>query len=171
VNYQSLAALFDRQFIRFQELSFSLLTFIYINLLNMRKEPIPEVDMRMVAKNAEVHRRGILGFAPRIGLVNVDYDDLDRIDNFYLETQRYRDYYRDPHNILHKPERFRQHQGKCSIKLDTSVQNLTRPIRWVKEKMPVLYPPSRDTAMMLGTPISSRIIGQYNKSTCASFLH
>lgn len=171
MNYQSLAALFDRQFIRFQELSFSLLTFIYINLLNMRKEPIPEVDMRMVAKNAEVHRRGILGFAPRIGLVNVDYDDLDRIKQLLFGDPEVSGLL--PRSAQHSAQAgaFSATSGKCSIKLDTSVQNLTRPIRWVKEKMPVLYPPSRDTAMMLGTPISSRIIGQYNKSTCASFLH
>ncbi|KQS70347.1 uncharacterized protein LOC26526555 [Drosophila erecta] len=136
----------------------------------MIKEPIPEVDMRMVAKNSEAHRRGIFGFAPRIGMVSVDYDDLDRIDNFYLETQRYRDYYRDPHNTLHKPPRFRQHQGKCGIKLDTSVQHFSRPIRWVKEGQPVLYPYSKDTAMMVGIPISSMITGHYAKSTCVSFL-
>ncbi|XP_043652353.1 uncharacterized protein LOC122619454 [Drosophila teissieri] len=135
----------------------------------MIKEPIPEVDMRMVAKNAEAHRRGILGFAPRIAMLTVDYDDLDRIDNFYLESQRYRDYYRDPHNTLHKPPRFRRHQGKCGIKLDTSVQHLTRPIRWVKERQPVIYPSLRDTAMMVGIPISSMLIGHYDKASCVSF--
>ncbi|XP_016967594.1 uncharacterized protein LOC108036120 [Drosophila biarmipes] len=136
----------------------------------MRNEPIPEVDMRTVAQNAEVQRKGILGFAPRVGMVIVDYDDLDRIDNFYLESQKYRDYFRDPHNMLHKPPRFRQHQGKCGIKLDHSVYHLTQPILWVEERQPLVYPLSKDTAMRLGMPITPMIRGRHDKSSSVSFL-
>ncbi|XP_052853828.1 uncharacterized protein LOC128263142 [Drosophila gunungcola] len=137
----------------------------------MINEPIPEVDMRIVAQNAELQRRAILGFAPRIGLSIVDYDDLDRIDNFYLECQKFRDYYRDPHNKLHKPSRFRQHQGKCGIKLDHSVQHLTQPIRWVEEQRPLVYPLSKDSALRLGMPIPPMISGRYDKSSSLSFLY
>lgn len=135
----------------------------------MFDEPIPEVDMIKVAKNAEVQRRAILGFAPRIGLVIVDHGDLDRIDNFYLECQKYRDYYRDPHHKLHKPPRFRLHQGKCAIKLDHSVQELTRPIQWVQEKQPVVYPLSRDTAMRLGMPMTPMIRGTFDRKTSIAY--
>ncbi|XP_068140708.1 unconventional myosin-Vb [Drosophila tropicalis] len=88
----------------------------------------PEVDMLQVSKSSQVQRRAILGFAPRIGLKVVDYGDLDRIDNFYLESQKYRDYYRDPNNQIKKPQRFTIHQGKCGIKLDHSVELLRQPI-------------------------------------------
>ncbi|XP_016979646.1 uncharacterized protein LOC108044983 [Drosophila rhopaloa] len=140
-------------------------------MLEMINEPIPEVDMRIVARNAEVQRRGILGFAPRIGLSIVDYDDLDRIDSFYLQSQKFRDYYRDPHNRLHKPPRFQRHQGKCGIKLDHSVGHLTQPIRWVEEQRPLVYPLSKDTATRLGMPISPMIRGRHDKSSSLSYLH
>ncbi|KAH8357261.1 hypothetical protein KR200_009149 [Drosophila serrata] len=135
----------------------------------MINETIPEVDMLKVSKNAEVQRRAILGFAPRIGLTIVDYGDLDRIDNFYLESQKYRDYYRDPHNKLHKPLRFSLHQGKCAIKLDTSVEQLTRPIIWTTERQPLVYPLSGDTAMHLGMSIPPMIRGTHAKSSSIAF--
>ncbi|XP_017022543.1 uncharacterized protein [Drosophila kikkawai] len=138
-------------------------------MLEMINEPIPEVDMLSVSKNAEVQRRAILGFAPRIGLTTVDYGELDRIDDFYLECQKYRDFYRDPHNKLHKPPRFRLHQGKCAIKLDHSVEELTRPILWTTEKQPVVYPLSGDTSMNLGIPIPPMIRGTYDRSSSIAF--
>ncbi|XP_017068585.1 uncharacterized protein LOC108106175 [Drosophila eugracilis] len=137
----------------------------------MKGETVPEVDMRIVAQSAEIHRQGILGFAPRIGLGIVDYSELDRIDNFYMESQKYRDYYRDPHNIMHKPDVFQRHQGKCGIKMDVTVQNLTEPIRWVEERRPVVYPLSKDTSMRIGIPIPPMIRGRYSKSSSTSFLH
>ncbi|XP_017060615.1 uncharacterized protein LOC108100973 [Drosophila ficusphila] len=139
-------------------------------MMQMNKEPIPEVDMWQVAKNAEVQRRAILGFAPRIGLVIVDYDDLDRIDSIYLQCQKLRDYYRDPHNKLHKPTGFQPHRRKCGIKVDQSVQHLTQPIRWVEERRPVVYPFPRDTSMNLGSPIVPMISGRYSKSSSVSYV-
>ncbi|KAH8335232.1 hypothetical protein KR067_005832 [Drosophila pandora] len=135
----------------------------------MINEPIPEVDMLKVATNADVQRRAILGFAPRIGMVIVDYDDLDRIDNFYLQCQKYRDYYRDPHHKIHKPTRFRQHQGKCAIRLDRTVEELTQPIRWVEERKPVVYPEVRSTSMRLGVPLMPQILGRYDKCTSMAY--
>ncbi|XP_026843590.1 uncharacterized protein LOC113565521 [Drosophila persimilis] len=130
---------------------------------------IPEVDMLSVSKSSEVERRAILGFAPRINLVTVDYGDLEKIDTFYLDSQRYRDYYRDPYDKLPKPERFKYHQGKCGIKLDHSVEQMRRPISWVEERKPVVYPLKYGTPMRLGTSAASMMRGRYDLGSCIRY--
>ncbi|XP_030380454.1 uncharacterized protein LOC115628472 [Scaptodrosophila lebanonensis] len=127
----------------------------------------PEVDMLTVSKSSVNQRKAILGFAPRIGLSFVDYGDLDRIDSFYLESQKYRDYYRDPYNKLHKPDRFRLHQGKCGIKLDDSVQMLLKPINWVTERQPVVFPTNYTSDMDLDRGVE--LFGCYDKNSCIRF--
>ncbi|XP_034670040.1 uncharacterized protein LOC117902629 [Drosophila subobscura] len=127
---------------------------------------IPEVDMLSVSKSSEVERRAILGFAPKIKLVTVDYAALDRIDTFYLDCQKHRDFYRDPYDKLHKPAAFKYHQGKCGIKLEHSVEQLRSPIRWVEERKPLVYPMTYNSTMRLNTLAASMMGGRYDPSSC-----
>ncbi|XP_022224212.1 uncharacterized protein LOC111075321 [Drosophila obscura] len=126
----------------------------------------PEVDMLSVSKNSEKEREAILGFAPKIKLVTVDYAAMGRIDTFYLSCQKYRDYYRDPYDKLHKPETFKYHQGKCAIKPDHSVEQLRRPIQWVQERKPLVYPMTYQSTMRLNTAAASMMGGSYDPSSC-----
>ncbi|XP_030561423.1 uncharacterized protein LOC115763120 [Drosophila novamexicana] len=135
----------------------------------MSLDKIPEVDMLTVARSAKIHRRTILGFVPPIGLRIVDYGDVDRIDRFYLECQDYRDYYRDPYDKIHKPLRFRQHLGKCGIKLDNSVEELRQPISWVPKRIPPLIPINYKPHMNLGSDMGEVLKGQHAKQSCIAY--
>ncbi|ALC39256.1 CG43796 [Drosophila busckii] len=129
----------------------------------------PEVDMLAVSARSRKTRRAILGFAPRIGLSIVDYTETERSDNFYLECQNYRDYYRDPYNKLNKPDRFKLHQGRCGIKLDKSVEELMKPADWVTERQPVVYPIEYRSYMNLGIGFEEIFKGRFDKDSCVRY--
>ncbi|TDG42600.1 hypothetical protein AWZ03_010985 [Drosophila navojoa] len=135
----------------------------------MDLEKIPETDMWSVSKSARKHRRVVLGFVPKIGLPIVDYGDVDRIDSFYLECQDYRDYYRDPYDKLHKPIRFVFHQGKCGIRLDTSIEQLRQPMIWVPKRLPPIRPLEYRSYMNLGIDAGEIMKGRHNKASCNLF--
>lgn len=127
---------------------------------------IPEVDMMSVAKSCQVQRRAVLGFVPKIGLPIVDYADVERIDTFYLECQKYRDFYRDPYDKVHKPDLFKNRLGQCGIKLDTSVDALRQPVLCVPRRQPLIDPINYGSDMNLGVDMGQIFKGKYSKNTC-----
>lgn len=130
---------------------------------------IPEVDMIAVAKSCQAQRRAVLGFVPKIGLPIVDYADVERIDTFYLECQKYRDFYRDPYDKVHKPNLFKNHMGQCGIKLDTSVDELRQPTRWISFRQPLIDPINCESGMNLGVDMGHILKGQYSTTTCLRY--
>lgn len=130
---------------------------------------VPQVDMWAVTKSSQVLRRAVLGFVPRIGLAIVDYADVDRIDTFYLECQKFRDYYRDPYDKVHQPELFKNHMGKCGIKLDTSGSQLRQPIRWIPIRQPIINPNKYKCDMNLGVDMGEVFKGHYSPVSCLRY--
>lgn len=101
---------------------------------------VPEVDMMMVSKNSQNERNEILKFVPRIGLTNISYGGLYKVDSFYLDCQNYRDQFRDPYNKLLRPKRFNTYRGKCGIKLDPELELLKKRTPSHEDRIPVVYP-------------------------------
>ncbi|XP_023163301.1 uncharacterized protein LOC111594292 [Drosophila hydei] len=132
----------------------------------MEQEKIPEADMWCVSKNARKHRRVVLDFIPNIALPIVDYADVDRIDSFYLESQEYRDYYRDPYDKLHKPLKFIYLQGKCGVKPDTSVEQLRQPNIWAPKRVPPVLPVEYQSYLNLGFNIEEIMKGRHSNQSC-----
>lgn len=130
---------------------------------------IPEVDMIAVAKGCQAQRRAVLGFVPKIGLPIVDYADVERIDTFYLECQKYRDFYRDPYDKVHKPNLFKHGMSQCGIKLDTTVDELRKPTQWVCPRQPLIDPINYQSDMNLGVDIGNICKGQYSTTTCLRY--
>ncbi|XP_004529153.1 uncharacterized protein LOC101448809 [Ceratitis capitata] len=134
----------------------------------MRTIIAPEVDMLAVSASSRNSRRSMLNFAPKIGLTMVNYAKLDNIDNFYLDCQNFRDYYRDPYNKLLRPEAFKQHYGKCGRKAtDKNTVLLSLPVTWVREKQPVVYPVIYERDLRLDKGINQR--GQYDHTSCIKY--
>ncbi|XP_022224237.1 uncharacterized protein LOC111075338 [Drosophila obscura] len=129
---------------------------------------IPEVDMLSVSKNSRVQRRAIVGYVLP-GLKLVDYGAIDRIDRYYLDCQDYRDYYRDPHGKMPKPERFRQYQGKCGVKLDKSFGALMLPPAWHEERKPIVYPVPYGLQMDMHKSYRTLLMGTHNCNTHTAF--
>lgn len=128
----------------------------------------PEVDMLIVSRSSRNSRKFIMNFAPKIGLTMVNYDKLQEIDNFYLDCQNFRDYYRDPYNKLSRPEVFKKHYGKCGRKeIDKNTGLLSLPPMWIREKQPVVYPIKYyrelrpDECIILG--------GKYDHTSCIKY--
>ncbi|ALC46384.1 CG13110 [Drosophila busckii] len=106
----------------------------------MGTRAIPEVDMINASRSLRQQRKAILGFAPNIGLSFVNYRSMELVDNFYLDCQNHRDYFRDPYDKLHRPPIFRYQQGSCGMKPDYNAEALVAPTKWVVERKPVVYP-------------------------------
>lgn len=105
----------------------------------MSTREIPQADMLRVQKSANVQRREILKFTPDIGLQCINPAELNNLDYFYLDTQKYRDYYRDAYNHMHRPARFSGCIGSGGSKKDHALIALTAPIFMVRERQPVVY--------------------------------
>ncbi|XP_017037945.1 uncharacterized protein [Drosophila kikkawai] len=101
---------------------------------------VPEVDMVMVSKNSQNERNEMLKFVPQIGLNNINYGDMYRLDSFYLDCQNYRDHYRDPYNKLLRPKRFSTQSVRCGIKLDPQLELLKKRTPSHVDPIPVVYP-------------------------------
>ncbi|BFF93681.1 uncharacterized protein DMAD_11487 [Drosophila madeirensis] len=129
---------------------------------------IPQVDMLAVSKNSRVQRNLILGYVIP-GLKIVDYNDVIRIDQYYLDCQKYRDYYRDPYGKIPKPERFRQYQGKCGVKVDKSFGDLLLPPSWQVDRKPVVYPAEYGHPMDSRKSYRTLLMGTYNPITHTGF--
>ncbi|KAH8402120.1 hypothetical protein KR009_009980 [Drosophila setifemur] len=119
--------------------------------------------MKLVSVKSREQRNLILGFAIP-DLSTVDYGQIRRMDVFYLECQKYRDYYRDPHNKIGIPPIFKEYQGKCGVKLDTSEEKLKHPL-WVAERKPVMYP---DYEVIKNNEVSYSS-GRYNHNSDKSY--
>ncbi|EDV94471.1 uncharacterized protein LOC6567662 [Drosophila grimshawi] len=115
----------------------------------MGSRSIPQADILAVAKSSRLERKPILKFAPPIGLSCVNYQSLGGIDQFYLDCQNHRDYYRDPVDKVHRPPRFCLHPGPCGILPDRNIEMLKAPINWVREPQPVVYPEKYNTRLRL----------------------
>ncbi|XP_053964031.1 uncharacterized protein LOC129251645 [Anastrepha obliqua] len=124
----------------------------------------PEVDMLTVSKSSRNQRKSILNFAPKMDLVN--YSKSDNIDNFYLECQNFRDYYRDPYCKLSKPEAFKVPYGKCGRQIDRN-SVLSLPVTWVREYHPVIYALQYGRELHLDEGIS--LGGQYDPTSCIKY--
>ncbi|XP_034667103.1 uncharacterized protein LOC117900737 [Drosophila subobscura] len=129
---------------------------------------IPEVDMLAVSKNSRVQRGAIVGYVLP-GLNMVDYGDIARIDQYYLDCQRYRDYYRDPHGKMPKPERFRQYQGRCGTKSDKSFGTLMLPPQWREERKPIVYPVPYGIQMDMDKHYRTLLMSTHSGSTHTAF--
>ncbi|XP_039959511.1 uncharacterized protein LOC120774160 [Bactrocera tryoni] len=128
----------------------------------------PEVDMLIVSRSSRNSRKSIMNFAPKIGLTMVNYAKLDNIDNFYLDCQEFRDYYRDPYNKISRPEAFKKHYGKCGRReIDKNTVSLSLPPTWVHEKQPVVYPLKYDRKLRLNEGII--LGGQYDRISCIKY--
>ncbi|KAH8409892.1 hypothetical protein KR009_000336 [Drosophila setifemur] len=110
---------------------------------------IPEVDMWTVSKCSRLQRNYMFK-ADIPGLKTIDYNAIKGIDMFYLECQDYRDYFKDPYNKVHLPERFRTYVGKCGVKLDTQGQTLMVPSLGRVDRQPIFYPVDYKSDMALG---------------------
>ncbi|EDW37231.1 GL26142 [Drosophila persimilis] len=129
---------------------------------------IPEVDMLAVSKNSRVQRAASAGYVLP-GLKLVDYGGLDRVDRYYNDCQDYRDYYRDPYNKIHKPERFRHYQGKCGIRLDKSLNDLMLPPVWRVERKPIVYPIEYGIQMDMDKSYRTLLTGTHSATTHTAF--
>ncbi|XP_017150920.1 uncharacterized protein LOC108161209 [Drosophila miranda] len=129
---------------------------------------IPQVDTLAVSKNSRVQRNLILGYVIP-GLNGVDYGDVSRIDGFYLDCQKYRDYYRDPYGKMPNPERFRQYQGKCGIRLDNSLVDMLLPPRSNVDRLPIVYPVDYGHPMDSSKSYRTLLMGNYNPITHSGF--
>ncbi|XP_065370743.1 uncharacterized protein LOC135962775 [Calliphora vicina] len=129
----------------------------------------PEVDMLLVSQSSRNQRKSIMNFAPRIGLAVVDYGRSQEIDNFYLDCQNFRDYYRDPYNKLPRPVVFKRHYGKCGSNRnpDKSSEQLLLPTRWVADRQPVTFPLNYSRHMSLDEGI--RLGGLYDSASCIKY--
>ncbi|KAM7363674.1 uncharacterized protein ACRADG_000484 [Cochliomyia hominivorax] len=131
----------------------------------------PEVDMLLVSRSSRNQRKSISNFAPKIGLSIVDYGRSQEIDNFYLECQNFRDYYRDPYNKLPRPIEFMRHYGKCGRQYaDKFTENLINPPIWVTEKQPLLYPLFNSTKHMT-LDKGMHLGGIYDANPCTRYKH
>lgn len=111
----------------------------------MGTRDIPQADMIRVQKSSNAQRKEIFKFTPEIGLRCINYGDISTLDHFYLDTQNYRDYYRDAYNVIHKPKRFYGCLGSGGYKTDHALNAVSAPIHRVRERQPVVYL-ARDTA-------------------------
>lgn len=128
----------------------------------------PEVDMLQVAKSSQNQRKSLRGFAPEVGLSIVDYGRLYDIDQFYIDCQHFRDYYRDPYNKLPRPSEFKRHHGKCGLRTrDKCSELLMLPVNWVRETPPVIYPLNYGRQLSLNEGI--KLTGQYDWTSCIKY--
>ncbi|BFF92811.1 uncharacterized protein DMAD_10787 [Drosophila madeirensis] len=125
---------------------------------------VPEVDMWNVSQSCQKTRESLFGLvlkAPKLSVVN--YQDLYRVDTFYLECQKYRDQYRDPYDKLLRPKGFTC-EGRRAVKTDL----LDMPISWHQESKPLLYPIEYGTKMSLGK--GYQMVGRNSKYNATSFV-
>lgn len=137
----------------------------------MKKIFAPEVDMLLVSQSSRNQRKTIMNFVPRIGLAIVDYGRLQEIDNFYLDCQNFRDYYRDPYNKLPRPLAFKKHYGKYGkhYSAHQTIEQLMLPTQWITERQPPLYPLNNSRHMSLNKGI--HLGGVYNAAPCIKYKH
>lgn len=135
----------------------------------MRTVNTPEADMVLVSRNSRNQRKNIMNFVPKIGLSVVDYGRLYEIDNFYIDCQNFRDYYRDPYSKLPRPIIFKKHYGKCGGNRckDKSTELLMTPPRWQGERQPVIYPIDYGRHLTLNEGI--RLGGVHDPATCIKY--
>lgn len=135
----------------------------------MGSRDIPQANMLTVQKSANAQRRELFKFIPQIGLKCINYREIGEMDYFYLDTQKYRDYYRDAYNMMYKPPRFYGCLGAGGYKKDHALEAITAPIHWVREPQPVVfsveYPRTLnlDGAIRIGAHFSARSVSNFKR--------
>ncbi|EDV42222.1 uncharacterized protein Dana_GF17872 [Drosophila ananassae] len=129
--------------------------------------PIPEAQYWDVTKSAQKEREVVRDFIPKgVPLNIVNYAELFESDTFFLECQKYRDFYRDPYAKVHCPKFFELYKGKCGVKLDHTLAVMLKTMEANEDSLPILYPLIVDRSMRLGkgfgmtaqhSPISSSV--------------
>ncbi|XP_037730118.1 uncharacterized protein LOC119560638 [Drosophila subpulchrella] len=116
--------------------------------------PIPEAQYWDVSKKSQKDRQMIRKFVPEaVDLATISRGEIYRIDTFYLECQKYRDHYRDPYGKVHCPPFFHLHKGKCGIKLDQTLAQMTQAIAGTVDRQPIVFPLIPNKSMFLGGSI------------------
>ncbi|EDV42224.1 uncharacterized protein Dana_GF17873 [Drosophila ananassae] len=128
---------------------------------------VPEVDMMTVSKNSMLEREFMLKFVPRIGLTNVSYGSMYRVDKFYLDSQEYRDMTRDPYNKMLPPKSFTRYRGKCGIKIDPNLIEMSRPPSAHVDCIPLVYPVEYGHPMDISGGF--RLQGRYGRQGATTF--
>ncbi|XP_017103191.1 uncharacterized protein [Drosophila bipectinata] len=128
---------------------------------------VPEVDMMTVSKNSMVEREFLLKFVPRIGLTNVSYGGLYKVDKWYLDSQQYRDMTRDPYNKMLPPKSFTRYRGKCGIKIDRNLIEMSRPPPAHVDQIPLVYPQEYGHPMHLSGGF--RLQGRFARQGATTF--
>lgn len=125
--------------------------------------------MLLVSQSSRNQRKSILSFVPKIGLSIVDYGRLDEIDNFYIDCQNVRDYYRDSYNKLPRPQVFKKHYGKCvgNRFKDNRSSQMLQPVIWQGEKQPVIYPVNYGRNLVYNEGI--QLGGRYDPASCIKY--
>ncbi|KAH8383848.1 hypothetical protein KR009_010901 [Drosophila setifemur] len=103
--------------------------------------PIPEAEYWDVTKQSQKEREIIRKFIPNgVNLSIINPAELYNSDTFYLECQKYRDFYRDPYGKVQKPKSFSLHKGMCGIKLDQTLALMTMAIAANEDHQPFIFP-------------------------------
>lgn len=135
----------------------------------MGSRDIPQADMFKVQKGANAQRRELSKFIPQIGLNCINYREIGEMDYFYMDTQKYRDFYRDAYNMMHKPLRFHGCLGSGGYSKDHAFEAITAPLQWVLEPQPVVfsveYPRTLnlDGAIRIGAHFSARSVSNFKR--------
>lgn len=135
----------------------------------MGSRDIPQADMLRVQKSTNAQRRELAKFIPQNGLNCINYREIGELDFFYLDTQKYRDSYRDAYNMLPKPERFHGCLGAGGYTKDPDLDAITAPLHWAREPQPVVfsveYPRTLnlDGAIRIGAHFSARSVSNFKR--------
>ncbi|KAH8314275.1 hypothetical protein KR074_010284 [Drosophila pseudoananassae] len=113
--------------------------------------PIPEAQYWDVTKSAQKEREIVRDFVPKgVPLNIVNYVEVFDSDTFFLECQKYRDYYRDPYSKVQRPKSFELYKGKCGIKLDRTLAVMLQSVAANEDSLPVIYPLIVNRSMNIG---------------------
>ncbi|KAH8278486.1 hypothetical protein KR018_003938 [Drosophila ironensis] len=113
--------------------------------------PIPEAQYWDVTKKSEKERAIVRKFLPEaVPLKICRPSEIYEIDTFFLESQKFRDYYRDPYGRVHLPKMFSHHRGTCGIKLDHTLALMMESVKANVDSLPLIYPLLPDNTMGLG---------------------
>lgn len=100
----------------------------------------PRADMLLVAPDAKKLRASIGLFLPSIGLSMINYGRTGEVDRFYLDCQLHRDYYKDASGKTARQPGFERPAVIYQSRPNPNDVYVWQPIRYVRERRPVVYP-------------------------------
>lgn len=113
--------------------------------------PIPEAQYWDITKSAQKEREVVRDVVPKgVSLNIVNYADVFDTDTFFLECQKYRDFYRDPYAMVHRPKSFELYKGQCGIKMDHTLAVMMKSVDTNEDSLPLIYPLIVDRSMRIG---------------------